>query len=63
MMTSAHGYYAKIPHHASVAQLVEQGTENPRVSGSIPLRSTIIINKKVKYSEQFSKIKKLKNKF
>ena len=24
-------------HVASVAQLVEQGTENPRVSGSIPL--------------------------
>ena len=23
--------------YASVAQLVEQGTENPRVSGSIPL--------------------------
>ena len=23
--------------HASIAQLVEQGTENPRVSGSIPL--------------------------
>ena len=27
-------------HYASVAQLVEQGTENPRVSGSIPLRAT-----------------------
>ena len=26
--------------HASIAQLVEQGTENPRVSGSIPLRAT-----------------------
>ena len=26
---------------ASVAQLVEQGTENPRVSGSIPLEGTI----------------------
>ena len=24
-------------YYASVAQLVEQGTENPRVSGSIPL--------------------------
>ena len=24
----------------SIAQLVEQGTENPRVSGSIPLRAT-----------------------
>ena len=27
-------------HHASVAQLVEQGTENPRVVGSIPTGST-----------------------
>ena len=27
-------------HFASVAQLVEQGTENPRVSGSIPLGGT-----------------------
>ncbi len=26
---------------AFVAQLVEQGTENPRVSGSIPLEGTI----------------------
>ena len=26
-----------VPGIASVAQLVEQGTENPRVSGSIPL--------------------------
>ena len=28
-------------HFAFVAQLVEQGTENPRVSGSIPLEGTI----------------------
>ncbi len=27
--------------HASVAQLVEQGTENPRVVGSIPIGGTI----------------------
>ena len=27
-------------HYASVAQSVEQGTENPRVGGSIPPRST-----------------------
>ena len=27
--------------HASVAQLVEQGTENPRVIGSIPIGGTI----------------------
>ena len=27
--------------HASVAQLVEQGTENPRVVGSIPTGGTI----------------------
>ena len=27
-------------HFASVAQLVEQGTENPRVTGSIPVRGT-----------------------
>ena len=29
--------------YASVAQLVEQGTENPRVSGSIPLQATMEI--------------------
>ena len=28
-------------HYASVAQLVEQGTENPRVVGSIPTGGTI----------------------
>ena len=28
-------------HFASVAQLVEQGTENPRVGGSIPPEGTI----------------------
>ncbi len=28
-------------HHASVAQLVEQRTENPRVVGSIPTGGTI----------------------
>ncbi len=32
---------------ASVAQSVEQGTENPRVGGSIPPRSTIFIGKYV----------------
>ena len=30
-----------IPEYASVAQLVEQGTENPRVVGSIPTGGTI----------------------
>ena len=30
------------PTYASVAQLVEQGTENPRVVGSIPTGGTII---------------------
>ena len=29
--------------HASVAQLVEQGTENPRVVGSIPTGGTTIL--------------------
>ncbi len=29
-------------HSPSVAQSVEQGTENPRVGGSIPPRSTIL---------------------
>ena len=28
-----------------IAQLVEQGTENPRVSGSIPLEATIKTNR------------------
>ena len=30
-------------HFASVAQLVEQGTENPRVVGSIPTGGTILV--------------------
>ncbi len=30
------------PRYASVAQLVEQGTENPRVVGSIPIGGTIL---------------------
>ena len=30
----------RVANLASVAQLVEQGTENPRVSGSIPLEAT-----------------------
>ena len=34
-------------HFAFVAQLVEQGTENPRVSGSIPLEGTILFIKLV----------------
>ena len=29
-------------HYASVAQSVEQGTENPRVTGSIPVLGTFI---------------------
>ena len=35
--------------HGLVAQLVEQGTENPRVSGSIPLWATINIQKENDY--------------
>ena len=31
----------KVRRYASVAQLVEQGTENPRVVGSIPTGGTI----------------------
>ena len=34
-----HFFYLKI-EYASIAQLVEQGTENPRVTGSIPVRGT-----------------------
>ncbi len=30
-------------HYASVAQLVEQRTENPRVVGSIPTGGTLIV--------------------
>ena len=30
-------------HYASVAQSVEQGTENPRVIGSIPIGGTIFL--------------------
>ena len=35
------GEYIRFLFFGSIAQLVEQGTENPRVSGSIPLRATI----------------------
>ena len=31
----------RVANYASVAQLVEQGTENPRVIGSIPIGGTI----------------------
>ena len=31
-------------HYAQLAQLVEQRTENPRVSGSIPELGTLFIN-------------------
>lgn len=30
------------PHYGPVAQSVEQGTENPRVAGSTPARTTIL---------------------
>ena len=36
------------PRFASVAQLVEQGTENPRVVGSIPTGGTIAYSEKRK---------------
>ena len=36
-LTALIPYPALYSAFASVAQLVEQGTENPRVSGSIPL--------------------------
>ena len=36
------GRHLGIPHFASVAQLVEQRTENPRVVGSIPTGGTIM---------------------
>ena len=36
-------------HFAFVAQLVEQGTENPRVSGSIPLEGTTLEIKDLVY--------------
>ena len=38
-LTLIEGNLVKI--YASVAQLVEQGTENPRVIGSIPIGGTI----------------------
>ncbi len=34
-----------VPHLGSVAQSVEQRTENPRVGGSIPSRATTITPK------------------
>ena len=40
----------KIYFFGSIAQLVEQGTENPRVSGSIPLRATKKDSKKITIS-------------
>ena len=32
--------------HAQIAQLVEQWTENPRVTGSIPVLGTFFMSKK-----------------
>jgi hypothetical protein len=40
------GATALIPTPGQVAQLVEQGTENPRVGGSIPSLATITIPNK-----------------
>ena len=40
----------------SVAQLVEQRTENPCVAGSIPARATVIIGLKKHTSKKFLKI-------
>ena len=34
------GRHFFINKYGSIAQLVEQGTENPRVTGSIPVRAT-----------------------
>ena len=42
-LTALIPYPALYSAFASVAQLVEQGTENPRVSGSIPLWGTIFL--------------------
>ena len=39
-------------HYASVAQLVEQGTENPRVGGSIPPGGTIFYADLAQLAEQ-----------
>ena len=39
---SRHDIISKRVRHASVAQSVEQGTENPRVGGSIPPRGTTL---------------------
>lgn len=37
------GFETHTGHHASVAQLVEQRSEEPRVAGSIPAGSTICV--------------------
>ena len=40
MHTSLRDGAEKNIEYGEIAQLVEQGTENPRVSGSIPLQAT-----------------------
>ena len=47
-MTSAchaedHGFESRTNRHGSIAQSVEQRTENPCVTGSIPVGATILI--------------------
>ena len=46
--------------HAQIAQLVEQWTENPRVTGSIPVLGTFFMPKNSCWL--FSGIKKVKDK-
>ena len=46
----------RIPQDAQIAQLVEQRTENPRVTGSIPVQGTWIY--KDSYSHGFHEFQK-----
>ena len=41
LQAEGHRFESYIAHHAEIAQLVEQRTENPRVVGSIPTGGTI----------------------
>ena len=54
------GRHFFINKYGSIAQLVEQGTENPRVTGSIPVRGTIKIAvlKKFRYGYFFMELLK-----
>ena len=54
-----HGSESRTDRHGSLAQSVEQGTENPCVGGSIPLGATTEIKRGLDLVRFFCKLKKI----